>query len=402
MEYLALKKIYYSKRVEYESEYQKRIHDISCSLLGINAAEGEMFFVYTPEVVSLLNKILVTNAKIEKLQQRLPKVAYDCYAQNCLIDEIMMTNDIEGIRSTRKEILDVIEEPVQDKSKSSRFEGLIRKYLMLLKTGAWGISLKSCEDIRALYDEIVLPEIEDSSKPDGEIFRKDTACVISAAQQEKHKGIMPEARIAAYMSKTLELLNNPEFPLLIRVAIVHYLIGYIHPYYDGNGRLSRFVSSYMLQKELNTLIALRLAYAIKNDKGEYYKAFDLCNDRRNRGDVTPFILMFLKMMNHAAVSIHSRLDEGMEALNYYRGLLGKIGSPDKREAIFFLMQNKLFASEKFDVKTMASLLECSYGKAKNILDGLMAEGVPIECEKPARKYVFSLDLDEIADYLEGK
>ena len=156
----------------------------------------------------------------------------------------------------------------------------------------------------------------------------------------------------------------------------------------------------MLQKDLNPLIALRLAYAIKNDKSQYYKAFDLCNDVKNRGDVTPFILMFLEMLEHAAASIFTRLDEGMEVLYYYNGLVGKIKNADERNVIFFLIQNKLFASERFDIQNIANLLDCSYGKAKKILEGLIKEGVPIKRKKPSRKYLFSVDLNDISDYLE--
>ena len=224
--------------------------------------------------------------------------------------------------------------------------------------------------------------------------------MISATQQEKHKGVVPEAKIVEYMSKAIEILNSEQLPLLVRIAVVHYLIGYIHPFYDGNGRLSRFISSYMLQKDLNPLIALRLAYAIKNDKSQYYKAFDLCNDVKNRGDVTPFILMFLEMLEHAAASIFTRLDEGMEVLYYYNGLVGKIKNADERNVIFFLIQNKLFASERFDIQNIANLLDCSYGKAKKILEGLIKEGVPIKRKKPSRKYLFSVDLNDISDYLE--
>lgn len=169
---------------------------------------------------------------------------------------------------------------------------------------------------------------------------------------------------------------------------------------DGNGRLSRFLSSYMLQKDLNTLIALRLAYAIKNDKTEYYKAFDLCNDKKNKGDVTPFIIMFLTMLDKAARSIYERLDEGIEQLSYYNSLVEKIENEDKRNAVFYLIQNALFDSEKFDMASMAQLLKCSYSKAKNILDDLIEDGVPIK-KKRLKKYLFSVDLDEIADYLEG-
>lgn len=400
MEYVSLKKIYYSKRSEYENEYNKRKNDISCVSLGLNGAQGEVFFVYTPEIVALLSKILTINSKIEGLYKSLPGVARDCYSRNCLIDEIMMTNDIEGVRSTRKEIVDVIEAPEGQDNKHGRFEGLIQKYLRLLESDEGNIPLSSCKDIRLLYDEIVLPEIDDCNKPDGEIFRKDSACVVSATQQEKHKGIIPEAKIVEYMSKVIEILNSDQFPLLIRIAVVHYLIGYIHPFYDGNGRLSRFISSYMLQKDLNILIALRLAYTIKNDKSQYYKAFDLCNDAKNKGDVTPFILMFLEMLDTAANSIYTRLDEGLEALNYYNGLVRKIENIDERNVIFLLIQNKLFASEKFDIQNIANLLECSYGKAKKILDRLIKDGMPIERKRPSRKYLFSVDLNDISDYLE--
>lgn len=189
--------------------------------------------MYAPEVVELLSKVLTTNGKIEKLQRMLPGIAYDCYSRNCLVDEIMMTNDIEGVHSTRKEIVDTIENGKKE-NKHGRFEGLVTKYLMLLDTDSWEISLNTCEDIRNLYNDIVLDEIEKNNEPDGEIFRKDVACVISATQKEKHKGVFPETKIIECMSKTLEILNLDKIPLLVRVAIVHYLIGYIHPFYDGN------------------------------------------------------------------------------------------------------------------------------------------------------------------------
>lgn len=233
MKYIPLKKLYYSKKDEYEKEYMKRTNDISCVSFDIEISGEKLFFVYAPEVVGLLSKILTTNSKIEKLQRMLPGVAYDCYSRNCLVDEIMMTNDIEGVYSTRKEIVDTIENE-KSENKHSRFEGLITKYLMLLDTDSWEISLNTCEDIRNLYNDIVLDEIGEHDKPDGEIFRKDAACVISATQREKHRGIVPESKIIEYMTKTLEIFDFDHIPLLARVAVVHYLIGYIHPFYDGN------------------------------------------------------------------------------------------------------------------------------------------------------------------------
>ena len=126
MQYISLKKIYYSKRAEYENEYHKRMNDMACVSLGLNGGQGEMFFVYTPEMVSLLSKVLTVNSKIEVLYKSLPRAARDCYSRNCLIDEIMMTNDIEGVRSTRKEILDVIEAPDDKRINIVDLKGLFK------------------------------------------------------------------------------------------------------------------------------------------------------------------------------------------------------------------------------------------------------------------------------------
>lgn len=46
--------------------------------------------------------------------------------------------------------------------------------------------------------------------------------------------------------KALCVLDREDIPLIIRTAILHFYTGYIHPFYDGNGRFDRFVSAYLL------------------------------------------------------------------------------------------------------------------------------------------------------------
>ncbi len=46
--------------------------------------------------------------------------------------------------------------------------GLVKKYQKLINGEK--IPLSSCNDLRLLFDEIVLNEIEEDEKPDGEIF----------------------------------------------------------------------------------------------------------------------------------------------------------------------------------------------------------------------------------------
>lgn len=82
----------------------------------------------------------------------------------------------------------------------------------------------------------------------------------------------------------------------MRVSLFHYLLGYIHPFYDGNGRLSRFLTSNYLCDD-NPFLALSLSQHIYAHKEAYYKAFTITNDPRNRGDLTYFVLSFLKLLS---------------------------------------------------------------------------------------------------------
>ncbi len=81
----------------------------------------------------------------------MPPIALNQYSKKCLIDEIVITNKIEGVHSSRKEIgeaLDILETQSKKKGKQIRFIGLVNKYLKLINSE--NIPLKSCQDIRAL------------------------------------------------------------------------------------------------------------------------------------------------------------------------------------------------------------------------------------------------------------
>lgn len=67
--------------------------------------------------------------EIAKLSALLPKIALQQYINKCLIDEIVITNNIEGVYSTRKEIGEILDD-LEGKSKN-RFFGLVNKYAAL-------------------------------------------------------------------------------------------------------------------------------------------------------------------------------------------------------------------------------------------------------------------------------
>ena len=98
---------------------------------------------------------------------------------------------------------------------------------------------------------------------DGLMFRKEAVDVHSASWKIIHRGVTPEEKLITALSDALNFLNDDANPVLVRIAVFHYLFAYIHPFYGGNGRTARFISSAYIAKHLHPLIALRLAVTIK-------------------------------------------------------------------------------------------------------------------------------------------
>lgn len=396
MEYELLSKIFYKKPTEYESIYDARFNSEASIKLPIKIHENVGFIFNTNEITKLLVKIYKTINKINLLRTHLPNIAINSYIIKSLKDEIALTNEIEGVRSTRKEIEDAIDSIKNDKS--ARFKGLVDKYFKLISNEI--IPLNNCEDIRTIYDALVLPEIEKENLPDGILFRKEPVQVVSATQKEKHRGIMPESKIIESLDLCLDFLKNDDIDSLIKISAFHYLFGYIHPFYDGNGRTSRFISSYLIKNELDVLLALKLSYTVKNNINKYYKAFDVCNDRKNKGDITFFVVTFLELLSQASDGLYTKIADLNDQLNYYNNIINtlvneKVLNDKQAKCIFILCQNRLFDDTYMNMNTLTELLEKSDTTTRKILKSLESKNLLVK-SRNKNQYLYSANLDSLS------
>lgn len=396
MEYELLSKIFYKKPTEYESIYDARFNSEASIKLPIKIHENVGFIFNTNEITKLLVKIYKTINKINLLRTHLPNIAINSYIIKSLKDEIALTNEIEGVRSTRKEIEDAIDSIKNDKS--ARFKGLVDKYFKLISNEI--IPLNNCKDIRTIYDALVLPEIEKENLPDGILFRKEPVQVVSATQKEKYRGIMPESKIIESLDLCLDFLKNDDIDSLIKISAFHYLFGYIHPFYDGNGRTSRFISSYLIKNELDILLALKLSYTVKNNINKYYKAFDVCNDRKNKGDITFFVVTFLELLSQASDDLYTKIADLNDQLNYYNNIINtlvneKVLNDKQAKCIFILCQNRLFDDTYMNMNTLTELLEKSDTTTRKILKSLESKNLLVK-SRNKNQYLYSANLDSLS------
>ena len=402
-DYVLLKSLYYDHKEEYEELYKSRLDSSECVHLEFTIANNPAFFMETPELFKKAIEITRLDNDISKLVHSLPPIAVEQYINKCLIDEIVITNNIEGVHSTRKEIGEILDD-LEGKSKK-RFFGLVNKYVALL-TGN-DLSIKSSIDVRALYDEMFLPEIvteDPDDAPDGEIFRKGTVNIMNPTLKIIHNGLYPESEIIDGMEAAIKILNNTEIEPLFRISLFHYLFGYIHPFYNGNGRLSRFISSYYIANTLESIMSYRLSYTIKENINKYYKGFMIVNEEINRGDVTPFISIFLDFIRESAINLKNGLIKKNHRLEIFACHIRELPNDDDEKIIklyYVLLQASLFSEIGISTSELLNHFKFSRPTLQKKLIYIDENNLLITKKRGQNKF-YQLNLDTLAEIAEIK
>ena len=88
---------------------------------------------------------------------------------------------------------------------------------------------------------------------------------------------------------------------LLKAALIHFYITYLHPYFDGNGRVARLLHLWhLVQQSYSSALIPLSEYVNKSQKG-YYDAYTLVEDTAQISgilDVTPFLVYFIENVYH--------------------------------------------------------------------------------------------------------
>ena len=406
MSYKSLYKLYVMNDIStFNDIYIKKFNSSATIKFDLLIKENQSFFTHDSEIMSIASKINSLNYRLNEIFESLPVIAKDQYMRKSLIDEIHYTNQIEGIISTRKDINDLITEIEKKTTTRNRLGGIVNKYLMLTNEK---INFLDSKDIRKLYDEMLYNEIkseDEKNLPDGEIFRKDLVRVYKSGEKIVHNGLMPESKIIDYMNKALNILNSDSIDVLIRISIFHYFLGYIHPFYDGNGRINRFISSYILSKYFNKVVGFRLSMTIKENLSQYLDAFDHTNDVRNKGDVSTFVYEFLDIIYKSFQKTELYALEKMQQFNKYKKKIDNVSKlyesnknkKDITNLLFILIQCSIFGDFGLNKTKLIKILEKGSTKISEYLAVLKQLNLCLDIQSGKNHY-FKCNLEELDLY----
>ena len=102
--------------------------------------------------------------------------------------------------------------------------------------------------------------------------------------------------------------NEKEVHPLVKTAAFVYDFVSIHPFQDGNGRLSRLLTTLLLLKSgYNWIQYVSFEHEIEHNKKNYYRSLRSCQAQRPEEEITEWINFFLESMKNVQYKLSNKL-----------------------------------------------------------------------------------------------
>lgn len=390
MTYPTLEKLFYkdtsSERFQHHEErYRLRLEAESTFRTNIMLEHGELFCAVPRELSTVTERVLRRERRASALWRSLPTVALGAYLRSLILDEVVSSNDIEGVHSTRRQIETALEEAERDTSSlagaaekpHAPFREFARLYLGLTDRENPPSLPHTPQDIRDIYDAVMKGALDKSDQIEAGSFRSGPV-FIEHRGKTVHCGVYPESAIRSMLEQMISLMSSDDIPELYSSLLAHFLFEYIHPFYDGNGRTGRYLLSLSLSRPLSQATVLSLSRIIAENKGTYYKAFDVTEKRANRSEATHFVLAMLELVGRAQESVIRDLEDkrdSLGSLGVYVDQLGDDFTKREKSLLYFLGQVRLFgAFGEARMSEAASYLHVSAPTARKTFESLDWQG----------------------------
>lgn len=389
MAYPTLEKLFYkdgsSRRYEnHKAQLSLRLESESTFRTGIMLEHGELFCAVPRELSVANERILRRERRVSALWKALPPVALGAFLRSLILDEVVYSNEIEGVHSTRRQIENALNEAKRDTSSlsgasekpHSPFMEFAQLYLGLTDDPQLPSTL---QDIRDIYDAVVRGSLDKKDQIKHSLFRTEPVVIESHRGKVLHKGVTPEANIKRMLEQMLALMHSEDMPETYSALLSHFLFEYIHPFYDGNGRTGRYLLALSLSAPLSQPTVLSLSRVIADNKIAYYRAFDVTEKPLNCSEATHFVMTMLDLIGQAQEDLIADLQSKRSSLdNLGRSVnaLDESFSERDRDLLYYVGQLSLFdALEETGTRAAAQHLGVSTPTARKALESLRGRGL---------------------------
>lgn len=228
------------------------------------------------------------------------------YLVSAIMEEAISSSQIEGANTTRKKAKEMLRKEVKPKTKSEQM--IVNNYVTIKH-----ITQNRNEDLtpeKLLYiHELISCDTLDDKEEEGAFRISNDVHVVNHVDGEIVHTPPSHTELTVLIKDLCDFFNTDSketfiHPIL-KATTIHFMIGFIHPFTDGNGRTARALFYwYLLKKGYWLTEYLSISKIIQDTKNQYEKAYLYTEIDVN--DLTYFMTYHLKVM-----------DKSFEALKEY-------------------------------------------------------------------------------------
>ncbi|MDP2787657.1 MAG: Fic family protein [Pseudomonadota bacterium] len=319
----------------------------------------------------------------------------DRYLVSSLIEESITSSQLEGASTTRRVAEDMLRAGRRPCTPSERM--IFNNYQAMQHIRAIGQKPLTPALILELHQRLTAGTLEDPADV-GRWRLTDDVHVVDP-RDGKLLHIPPTAiSLPERMQRLCDFANGNETDTpyvhpVVRAILLHFMLGYDHPFADGNGRTARALFYWAMARQGYWLMAyLSISNILRRAPGQYARAY--LHTETDTNDTTYFLLHQLDVIRQAIDALHGYLKEKTQETRSTERLLegAQLRSLCNHRQIALLSHALKHADALYTVESHRASHAVAYATARADLLQLAQLGV-LQKTGEGKRFVFTVPAD---------
>ncbi|MFO0838267.1 MAG: Fic family protein [Phycisphaerae bacterium] len=302
-------------------------------------------------------------------------VERDRFLIGSLMEEAISSSQIEGAATTREVAKRMLREGRSPRTRGERM--IFNNYLTIQKLRDWKDRELTLDALLEIQASLTSDTLDDTQAVGRLRTDADRIRVVDTRNETVLHVPPPASQLPERIARFCEFANkfdDSEFVHpVVRAILLHFWLGYEHPFVDGNGRTARAISYWYLLKAGYWLVEfLPLSRVIVRAPARYGRAF--LHSESDSCDATYFLMYILEAVRRALKELVEYLRRKQRQRAAAVGAAARISALNDRQARL-VGQLLTDPGREITVEEHGSDHPISYGTAYNDLAGLVRRGL---------------------------
>lgn len=325
----------------------------------------------------------------------IPSANKERYLISSLMEEAISSSQMEGASTTRKIAKNMLRKNISPRSRSEQM--IFNNYetiCFIIENKNRPLTSELLLRVHALMTNKTLDQSEDEG-----CFRKNDDVVVANSITDEIVHIPPTfTEIPDFVDDLCRFFNSEDggtfIHPIIRAVIIHFMIAYMHPFADGNGRTARALFYwYMLKKGYWLMEYMSISRIIYMSKKSYEKSFLYSESDNN--DIGYFIAYNLRVLELAFNDLQRYIRRKTAQLALSPDFAKLEGINDRQSVVLALVRDN--PNTVLTVKELQNRFGISNPTARQDMEKLVESGYlqKIRVNKIKYNYVKGDKFDEL-------